>query len=283
MDHMVPIKKHVQSLCQQPIRARMCGFGEKDRRPIDPPTILQLKITYPDGSPVPENSVPWERYVVHADLWCKNQKEERSLVVNPASIPHHSKSINSSIISLNSPTHTRTLVGSINSNAYVLTNHEGQRGIYFIFQDLSVRTEGQYTLHFSFTALPSNLFGGCGHLESRVVSLISADVFTKPFTVYSAKKFPGMTDSTELSKAFAKQGIKISIRKDDRARRTPISITSLSLINVKDSFSPRSTSTSTLSEHSSENLDIEDTQKRKDDAPIYIPIKTIKRRKRSSQ
>ncbi|KAG0168494.1 hypothetical protein DFQ29_010132, partial [Apophysomyces sp. BC1021] len=27
---------------QQPLRARMCGFGDKDRRPISPPPILQL-------------------------------------------------------------------------------------------------------------------------------------------------------------------------------------------------------------------------------------------------
>lgn len=29
-------------MCQQPLHARMCGFGEKDRRPIDPPPIVQL-------------------------------------------------------------------------------------------------------------------------------------------------------------------------------------------------------------------------------------------------
>lgn len=29
-------------VCQQPLHARMCGFGEKDRRPIDPPPIVQL-------------------------------------------------------------------------------------------------------------------------------------------------------------------------------------------------------------------------------------------------
>lgn len=29
---------------QQPLRARMCGFGDKDRRPITPPPILQLKV-----------------------------------------------------------------------------------------------------------------------------------------------------------------------------------------------------------------------------------------------
>ncbi|RUP42779.1 velvet factor-domain-containing protein [Jimgerdemannia flammicorona] len=31
-------------VAQQPLRARMCGFGDKDRRPITPPPILQLKV-----------------------------------------------------------------------------------------------------------------------------------------------------------------------------------------------------------------------------------------------
>jgi hypothetical protein len=43
---------------------------------------------------------------------------------------------------------------------------------------------------------------------------VLASVFTKPFQVYSAKKFPGVIESTELSKTFAQQGIKIPIRKD---------------------------------------------------------------------
>ena len=38
--------------------------------------------------------------------------------------------------------------------------------------------------------------------------------FSDPFQVYSAKKFPGVIESTPLSKAFASQGIKIPIRKD---------------------------------------------------------------------
>ena len=43
---------------------------------------------------------------------------------------------------------------------------------------------------------------------------ILATVFTEVFTVYSAKKFPGVCESTPLSKTFATQGIKIPIRKD---------------------------------------------------------------------
>lgn len=39
----------VIEIIQNPIRARSCGFGEKDRRPIDPPPILQLFIEGSDG------------------------------------------------------------------------------------------------------------------------------------------------------------------------------------------------------------------------------------------
>ena len=44
-----------------------------------------------------------------------------------------------------------------------------------------------------------------------------ATVYSACFKVYSAKKFPGVADSTELSRSFAKQGIKISIRKESKS------------------------------------------------------------------
>lgn len=43
---------------------------------------------------------------------------------------------------------------------------------------------------------------------------VLATVFSEPFQVFSAKKFPGVIESTQLSKCFALQGIKIPIRKD---------------------------------------------------------------------
>lgn len=43
---------------------------------------------------------------------------------------------------------------------------------------------------------------------------VLASVFSQPFQVYSAKKFPGVIESTPLSRCFAGQGIKIPIRKD---------------------------------------------------------------------
>jgi hypothetical protein len=43
---------------------------------------------------------------------------------------------------------------------------------------------------------------------------VLASCFSDVFTVYSAKKFPGVCESTVLSKTFATQGIKIPIRKE---------------------------------------------------------------------
>lgn len=43
---------------------------------------------------------------------------------------------------------------------------------------------------------------------------VLASCFSNVFQVFSAKKFPGVIESTALSKCFATQGIKIPIRKD---------------------------------------------------------------------
>ena len=48
---------------------------------------------------------------------------------------------------------------------------------------------------------------------------ILASSFSSVFQVFSAKKFPGVIESTALSKCFATQGIKIPIRKDGPGRR----------------------------------------------------------------
>lgn len=203
---------------QQPIRARMCGFGDKDRRPIDPPPVVRLLVSTDDGTPIPESSVDHSMMIVHAGLWSESCTDERSLVINPSSIPTQSTGPSSTVMSLNAPSCTRNLMGHCTSSAYVLTNDLGQQGIYFIFQDLSVRTEGTFTLKFSFCDVKGLLVRSLnGYTNSR--GSVAAEVYSDPFKVYSAKKFPGMTESTELSKAFAKQGIKIPIRKDTRYRK----------------------------------------------------------------
>ena len=104
---------------------------------------------------------------------------------------------------------TRNLIGSLTVNAAKLTDDKSQVAWWFVLQDLSVRTEGSFRLRMNFIDV-GQASGGL----NRGVAPVLAHVFSEPFQVYSAKKFPGVIESTVLSKRFAAQGIKIPIRKD---------------------------------------------------------------------
>ncbi|RKP39253.1 velvet factor, partial [Dimargaris cristalligena] len=188
LPQLPPNYQHRLIMSQHPLHARMCGFGEKDRRPVDPPPIVQLVVEDENGRPDFEY-VQNPFFVLHVTLWSEDQSAERSVIFND-------------------PKYTRVLMGSLVSSPTMLKNPEGELGCYFCFPDLSIRTEGVYTLRFSLFRLDSE-----NELTESTPNAI-AEVFSEPFTVYSAKKFPGMTESTELSKAFARQGLKIPIRNE---------------------------------------------------------------------
>ncbi|RKP38260.1 velvet factor [Dimargaris cristalligena] len=99
------------------------------------------------------------------------------------------------------------LSGSLVSSVNNLRDINDQRGAFFVFPDLSIRLEGVYRLKF--------------HLYELVDTMVYFRhcIISDPFTVYSPKRFPGMTESTELSKAFANQGLKIRVRTDLGTRK----------------------------------------------------------------
>lgn len=93
---------------------------------------------------------------------------------------------------------------------------------YFIFPDLSVRHEGKYRLRFSLyeetkdrDEMPQPTHEGA----PREFAAHRIEVKSKPFTVFSAKKFPGLAESTALSRIVAEQGCRVRIRRDVRMRR----------------------------------------------------------------
>ncbi|KAG0302857.1 hypothetical protein BGZ98_007178 [Dissophora globulifera] len=137
-------------------------------------------------------------YVLHVSLWSEDGTEVRSMITTPGKTEP--------------PKLTRILMGTLVVSPILLNNEHGEPGWYFSFPDLSIRTEGVYTLKFSMMRFSSDP-------EGSQISNIVAEEVSQPFTVYSAKKFPGMTESTELSKAFAKQGLKIPVRNDIRIRK----------------------------------------------------------------
>jgi hypothetical protein len=69
-------------------------------------------------------------------------------------------------------------------------------------------------LRFSFVNVGAPGASGNGAINVGKAPVL-ASVFSDVFQVYSAKKFPGVCESTPLSKCFASQGIKIPIRKDN--------------------------------------------------------------------
>lgn len=81
-------------------------------------------------------------------------------------------------------------------------------------------------LRFSFVNVgtPSRAADGTPANVNSIVNTgkapVLAQCFSDVFTVYSAKRFPGVVESTPLSKCFATQGIKIPIRKDAQNSRT---------------------------------------------------------------
>ncbi|CAG8434787.1 11745_t:CDS:2 [Ambispora gerdemannii] len=182
-------------LRQQPKQSRMCGIGEKaDRRPIDPPPIIQLKVY--DGSisqTEKSNSFLQNPYFfMYASLVAPDTEEELHLLRDGK---------------------TRSTTGSVVSSLYHLKDIDNSDAGFFVFPDLSVRMEGTYRLKLS-------LFEIIGHgTSTRREVFHCKSILSEIFIVYSAKRFPGMEESTFLSRSFADQGLKIRIRKEIRIRR----------------------------------------------------------------
>ncbi|KXN92292.1 hypothetical protein AN958_08523 [Leucoagaricus sp. SymC.cos] len=366
-------KHYSLEVVQHPLRARMCGFGDKDRRPLAPAAVVKMVVRTQDDKVVDVDDIDWSFFLVLVDLWSADGKQEMNLVLHPSSadrympIPssknnrrrgtsinqtqqshsgqqtpiqpspapsyrppeptpptplptytaHHptyfspattatgpppteahtsygppppppqeqtpswgysatnvdrsttypppilpsittfvsasssttttqsnwpdtgavgsnntnfgnnpgsngnsdknstpSAPVTTSYPPMPSPrsTYTRTLVGPLSANACRLQDEHRKPGIFFLFQDLSVRTEGTFRLRMRLMnvgAPPAPEYGATKvHTD---ISPVLAQTFTDPFTVFSAKRFPGVPDTTALSIAFGNQGQKIPL------------------------------------------------------------------------
>ncbi|CAG8467318.1 19850_t:CDS:2 [Rhizophagus irregularis] len=153
---------------QQPKQARLCSSKERDRRPVDPPPIIQLKVNgYGDEA---QNFLQSPYYFMCANL------------------VHPTDSGESFTVS------SRYLAGTVVSSLHKLKDIDNKDGGFFVFGDISVRVEGRYRLRFSLFEI----------IRDEVVHIQS--VVSDVFTVYSPKAFPGMSESTFLSRSFSDQG-----------------------------------------------------------------------------
>ncbi|CAG8489399.1 7882_t:CDS:2 [Dentiscutata erythropus] len=125
-------------LRQQPKQSRMCGIGEKaDRRPIDPPPIIQLKVHDDSLPPAEKNSFLQNPYFfMYASLVAPDTNEELHLLRDGK---------------------TRSTTGSVVSSLYHLKDVDNSDAGFFVFPDLSVRMEGTYRLKLSLFEIVSRL------------------------------------------------------------------------------------------------------------------------------
>lgn len=104
------------------------------------------------------------------------------------------------------------LTGSLVSSVHRLKDSSNNDGGFFIFGDLSVKQEGRFRLRFT-------LYDKDERTEPPSFFFVS-EIISNCFTVYSPKNFPGMSESTFLTRTFSDQGVKLRLRKDSRALTT---------------------------------------------------------------
>ncbi|KAG4440809.1 hypothetical protein IFR05_003681 [Cadophora sp. M221] len=186
-----PVPTYTLRMRQQPVAARACGFGERDRRVIDPPPILQMDVSAPHLSALELSQLMRSQYsVIHCILWDPDNNCDATAM--PGTTDKRQQ---------------RRLMGTLVSSPFVGKDEHGVEGCFFTFPDLSVRTPGKYSLKFSLVRLdPSRMHPG-------ISEPIRSTILSSDFQVFNAKDFGGMRASTELTKTLKHQGCLISVKK----------------------------------------------------------------------
>ncbi|KAI8339463.1 velvet factor-domain-containing protein [Chlamydoabsidia padenii] len=169
---------HELAMRQEPQRAKVSVINERDRRPIEPPPILQIH---------------W--------LHCSPDDTKKSL-----QCPFYFMVAN--LISADSGDLLSTqdyLDGSTMSSLYRLRDVDDTDGGFFVFGNLYCKKEGYYKLQFSLF----EIIGGIVQNRQTIMS--------EPFKTYMAKHYPGPVKASLLSKTFSDQGVKMRIRKEHRS------------------------------------------------------------------
>lgn len=208
--------EYVLRVIQQPQRARACGSGAKssaDRRPVDPPPVVELRI-YELG---PQDTKTEVTFSYEANFFLFATLEVARPHAHARGQPQP-------------PSQQVPVLTGMPVSGMAYLDRPVEAG-YFIFPDLSVRHEGIYRLSFNLYEETKKLndTDKDKSVDSKNAAAGGAspdasfdwrmEIKSQMFTVYSAKKFPGLAESTPLSRTVAEQGCRVRIRRDVRMRR----------------------------------------------------------------
>ncbi|KAI5207001.1 hypothetical protein E4T39_02202 [Aureobasidium subglaciale] len=241
-----PNLRYELNMRQQPVAARACGFGERDRRVVDPPPILELKVIDAETGKVDSENTPYVYTTLHCTLINSMTYKDESQIE-----PAHP----------NAPA-TQRLMGTAVASPFSGTDETGRRGTFFVFPDLSCRNPGRYRFQFRLLIVdPLNLSIG-------TTSRIQSSIISESFEVFTAKEFPGMRASSALLKALRKQGLNVAVKKGREATK-------------KATRRPGNADADDSSADDGENAEEEDDQNSDDaQSPMAIGNKDRRKRKR---
>ncbi|KAJ7760946.1 velvet factor-domain-containing protein [Mycena metata] len=185
---------------QQPLHARISAMKISDRRPVDPPIIVQLFVS--DRRDMGSNAPPSRAN--HRSL------TRHSHLTNPYYFMY------AALVETNNDNEVKYIgddgrpstSGSLISSVRVLKDHPNseQDAAFFIFPNICVRVEGSWRFKLSLFVIDGDKVKSC------------ATTYSAPFFVYLGKQYPGVQVSTPLTRALAAQGVKLRIRKEVRER-----------------------------------------------------------------
>lgn len=218
---------------QQPIAARACGAGDRDRRPVDPPPIVQILLTdFDPESQDDKDTLQDPRFTVGCLLFPFSDSSTWTQPPDPEQVDRDQEKekdtdgvaradddFSTTLLSgkafmspfyveadpdpNSAPTHPSSddINPPASSQPPNLRNASKlhQPATFFIFADLSIRTAGLYRLQFRLM--------NWGSVEDTGQSMpILAEAWSDPFRVYPAKDFPGMRDSSILAEGLKELG-----------------------------------------------------------------------------
>ncbi|KAK6068418.1 VosA protein [Seiridium cupressi] len=174
---------------QHPKDGKVAVGKEKDRKPLDPPPLVELAVDRgPDSSTYLQS--PYTMVLAYLEPASGKEVSEKD-----------GKAIGSN------------LTGTTASSLHRVKNMENKDIAAFVFPDLAVKVEGSFRLRFVLMVMEEN------GMEVGTWLTIT-ECYSDVFTVHSARSFPGMAESTSLTRMFADQGIRLRLRKDSRQLTT---------------------------------------------------------------
>ncbi|KAG9126194.1 hypothetical protein FRC07_004519 [Ceratobasidium sp. 392] len=218
-------------------------FAKRDRRPVDPPPVVRLRMfeTKDAGGPnqreeeIHADSIDVSGLVAHVDLFPVKPPEGMRFAPTveedpaaSASVPgssqtsqqavqgtgdHQSQWLDDQVIDVEERAKlTAAVFGSSFVHAVQVLDMSGDNVILFVFADLSVKMEG----HFVYRYRSFDLFGRVA--GSNDVP-IAAELLSGVFIIYSTKEFPGLQASTPLTKHLGRWGVRVNLRETSRRRK----------------------------------------------------------------